>query len=791
MFSIGNTGYIVGGGSGTNSYDANQVWAYDQASNSFTQKNNFPRKIADGVGFVINGFAYVGTGVDSNLNYYNDFWQYNPTSDTWTQVASFLGAARYMSMAFALNGKGYVGCGSNGTDFNDFYQYDPVANTWATKSSLPGTARQNGFGIEAGGFGYMGLGYSNTSDFQDAYQYNDSTDTWTQIASFPGTARDGMGSFVIADTFYIVAGGNYSSGNFFSDCWLYNAGSNIWETQEGISCASPPYQNNGGFSLNGYGYVLTGILGGGNYGQTLLQFGPQDNSFIQQVSVLGPDTLYCSNFTRTLNTGNACTLWSTGVVDSQIVVSTQGAYWAIIPTACGLEMDTANIYQGPPSYNVPNDSTVNSCGSFTLIAYGASSILWSNGSNASMLVINDTASFTVSATNTCGTTTDTVTINAYPVPTVNLISSDTSLCSGQELYLVVTDSNSTYFWQDSTTDSTYTVSNSGTYSVTVTTNHGCTATGSIVVNYTEVPFLDLGPQDTTYCGSFARVLTSAFPYTIWSTGDTAMQITVTSPGIYSASVSNMCNAPGTSGVVDSIIIFEAIIPSISTSPVTPICPGDSLLVTASGALHYIWSTGIDTPSILITQPGVYYLQAYDSSKLCSNNDSVVVPRNLPPNFTLGNDTTICGSQGLLLKPSVTFGQYVWQDQSTDSVYFVAESGVYSVTATNNCGSDSSKINVNIYSDDCVLLIPTGFSPNNDGNNDLFRAHCHCPVRQFSISVFNRWGENVYSANDIGGGWDGTYKGVPQAMGVYVYYAEYLNYCSNKIQRVTGSITLVR
>jgi hypothetical protein len=81
MFTLNNKGYIVGGNS-LNYATANQVWEYDPLTNIFTQKNNFPRDITCGSGFVVNGIAYVGLGEDSiDYNFQSDFWQYNPATD--------------------------------------------------------------------------------------------------------------------------------------------------------------------------------------------------------------------------------------------------------------------------------------------------------------------------------------------------------------------------------------------------------------------------------------------------------------------------------------------------------------------------------------------------------------------------------------------------------------------------------------------------------------------------------------------------------------------------------------
>lgn len=92
---------------------------------------------------------------------------------------------------------------------------------------------------------------------------------------------------------------------------------------------------------------------------------------------------------------------------------------------------------------------------------------------------------------------------------------------------------------------------------------------------------------------------------------------------------------------------------------------------------------------------------------------------------------------------------------------------------------------------CGLLLPTAFSPNNDGANDKFRAISHCPVKRYGLHIYNRWGEVVFETTDTDEGWDGTFRDNAQPLGVYVYYAEYFNYCAQEMKKVIGNVTLIR
>jgi gliding motility-associated-like protein len=89
----------------------------------------------------------------------------------------------------------------------------------------------------------------------------------------------------------------------------------------------------------------------------------------------------------------------------------------------------------------------------------------------------------------------------------------------------------------------------------------------------------------------------------------------------------------------------------------------------------------------------------------------------------------------------------------------------------------------------VAFFPTAFSPNGDGNNDTFHV-LGSQIRNYNISIYNRWGEKVFTSNNIAEGWDGTYKEVEQPMGVYIYYASVI-FMQNETRQFKGSITLIR
>ena len=87
---------------------------FGQIENTWTKMSDFSGlKRERAIAFSVNGFGYVGTGVDTAEVVYNDLWKYDASNDTWTQVASIPGEVRRNAIAFTINDKGYVGTGIN------------------------------------------------------------------------------------------------------------------------------------------------------------------------------------------------------------------------------------------------------------------------------------------------------------------------------------------------------------------------------------------------------------------------------------------------------------------------------------------------------------------------------------------------------------------------------------------------------------------------------------------------------------------------------------------------------
>ncbi len=129
---------------------------------------------------VIGDYAYVGTGINNGVNK-ADFWRFNPTSGTWTQMNDLDADASYTivrsgSTTFTLNGKGYLGTGYSSGYTADFWEYDPTEDIWTQVTSFEGSARSDAIGFTIGDKGYVATGQNGSYHFDDIWSFDPNAD---------------------------------------------------------------------------------------------------------------------------------------------------------------------------------------------------------------------------------------------------------------------------------------------------------------------------------------------------------------------------------------------------------------------------------------------------------------------------------------------------------------------------------------------------------------------------------------------------------------------------------------
>lgn len=233
-FSIGSQGYVCGG-LDTAEVIHKDLWAYDPQTDSWTQKADLPGSPRrDAISFVINDFAFVGSGMDSVSgpigNTLKDFWRYNPVSNSWSAIADFPGAGGggvYFATGFAVGGKGYLCGGKTGPNMysNQLWEYKPSFNQWIQRANFPGGVRYQMLSFAIGSKAYVGMGTDQNIFKKDVYCYNPGANDWEPIAPFPGYERGSASTFTLENRGFVCLGNN---GGLLSDLIEYNPESNTW-----------------------------------------------------------------------------------------------------------------------------------------------------------------------------------------------------------------------------------------------------------------------------------------------------------------------------------------------------------------------------------------------------------------------------------------------------------------------------------------------------------------------------------------------------------------------------------
>lgn len=260
-FSIGQKGYLgLGHINSITNILFEDFWEYDPSSNSWTQKANFGGGLRyHAYGFSFNNKGYVGTGRDVTGGYENDTWEYDPTTNVWTEKANFPGTPRRGAIAFVVDTLAFVGTGQiSGSYTNTFYAYAPASDTWYTAPTMPAPGRTSSVAFSIDGNGYVGTGNvgGGSTDF---WQYHRATNTWIQKANVGTTIRQEATGFAVHGYGFIGTGDNYSSGTNYGDFWKYDPIANTWVQIEDFEGAKRRYLSS--FVIGDRAYTGTGTNG--------------------------------------------------------------------------------------------------------------------------------------------------------------------------------------------------------------------------------------------------------------------------------------------------------------------------------------------------------------------------------------------------------------------------------------------------------------------------------------------------------------------------------------------------
>jgi PKD repeat protein len=471
---------------------------------------------------------------------------------------------------------------------------------------------------------------------------------------------------------------------------------------------------------------------------------------------LGPDTSVCGGPTI-IDAGNpgSSYLWSTGQGTQQLSVTQSGTFAVTVqdPSGCLGSDNIVITVNSLPAVSLGSDTT--SCSNAITLDAGAgfSSYAWSTGSTSQTTLVNSSDSVIVTVTDANGCAgSDTTIVTLDPPPTVNL-GPDTIQCGGT-VTLDAGNPGALYFWSNSTSAQTTTVSTSGTYSVNVVTQAGCSNTDAIVVTINNQPLVDLGP-DTSICSS-SVVLDAGNPGSSYSWSTTAQTQTVTvGSGTFHVTVTD----PSGCSDRDTITVTTNFTPPVSAGPDMVICPQQPAVLTATGALAYQWSNGANTTTTTVT-PTIttsYYVTGIDANG-CTASDVVLV--TVLPMSNAQFTASVVGATGIFTNQSVNSASYSWDfgdsspaEYSANPSHTYSTNGTYNVTLTVSgpCGTDTYTQVITITQvglQDLDLANSLSLFPNpNDGRFTL--AFEFSKAKDVSVEVLDVTGRIIYTDKETG------------------------------------------
>ena len=422
----------------------------------------------------------------------------------------------------------------------------------------------------------------------------------------------------------------------------------------------------------------------------------------------------------------------------------------------GGTMPFTYAWSGPNSFSASSQDVINlGGGSYSVIvtdANGCSATLSATVQQSTPIVVSSTSSSFNGGFN--------VSCNGSSDGSINL-----SITGGNAPY--------TYAWSGpngyASTSQNISGIGAGSYTVTVSDGNGCQAQHIVVMNE-PMALTGFMLASSANCSATNGALDLTLnggvsPYTyLWSNGSVQQDLTDLSTGTYTVIVSdaNGCTT-SLSGSVSSTIGLAA-----SGNVQHILCYGDHngmVDVTVSNGLApytYSWSNGATTEDLTNVEPGTYILTVTDGQG-CSMTDTFVVSQPAQMTLALSSPAVIAGynisnfggndgSIELTVNGGTSPYTYVWSNGSTTQNLDGLPAGTYSVTTTDANGCVAEGVITLLQPLD--LAMPTGFSPNADGQNDFFVVQGLEAFPNSRLEIYNRWGNLVFDADNYNNKWFG-------------------------------------
>ena len=459
----------------------------------------------------------------------------------------------------------------------------------------------------------------------------------------------------------------------------------------------------------------------------------------------------------------------------RVIASMSGGCTAIADT-----IDIRATVIAPTAIQLGPDTSI--CAGNTIRLHagtGFNTYAWQDMSADSVFTVSQPGLYFVAASDACSNVyRDTVSVTAAPAIDFDL-GPDLRKCNMDTIRIAAPAGFSSYSWSP-----TYNITSSNTqhtaffpavttyYSVTVEKQPGCFAKDSILITVNHSIPVNLG-ADTAICTGDSIRLDAGpgFVSYAWSNGSTTASVTVKQKGNYivTAIDANDCRSSDTFQLVKE---FSNPLVILNHDPV--ICKGGNRLLDAGpGFSSYQWSTGSTMQKIGINSTGLYKVLV-TSLQGCKAGDSTLITtiEEAPSNF-LPADTAVCKYGKIEIQSLQKFSSFLWNTNEKMDRINVSKAGYYVLTVTDTHGC-IGKDSIVVSAKDCLegFFVPTSFTPNSDGKNDIFKPIVLGKISSYRFTVFNRWGEKVFETTDPQAGWNGFINGNPQFNSGFVWVCRF-------------------
>jgi gliding motility-associated-like protein len=543
------------------------------------------------------------------------------------------------------------------------------------------------------------------------------------------------------------------------------------------------------------------------------------------------------------STGTSISAWNwTFPNGNPATANTQGPHTVIFNTAgtqnINLSITDANgtddttiviTVNALPIVIASNDTSICLGSQVNLSATGATSYNWDNGlgvgqNQTPSPIVNTTYHVTGTDANSCSNI-DSVIVTINPLPTVTANATSIALCTGDSVTLTGSGATS-YVWDNGVTDGViFAPATTLTYTVTGTDANGCQNTDAILVtiNNCAVPIASFTTSANTICvgdsitftdnstGTSISAWNWTFPNGNPATANTQGPHTVifNTAGTQNINLS-ITDANGTDDT--TIVITVNALPIVAANTTnSSVCSGSPITLTGSGAVSYNWDNGVtDGVAFNPTNTQTYTVTGIDANG-CSNTDNVVITVTICSapiaNLSAAN-TNVCINNCVDFTDISTGGtptNWTWtffgantstsSNQNPSNICYDT-TGTFDVQliVSNTFGTDTLLIANYITVDSCItnpaeIIIPNVFSPNGDGQNDIFNFS-GWGISNLSMKIFNRWGQLLFETDQINQGWNGrTNSGNEAIDGTYFYIISADLDGVNQVYK--GTLTLIR